>query len=422
MSTLRRARNLRMGVAVPIKNMKYRLGTSFNTTLSADGPTWDGGSSTWVLFTYITSPAALTQIFLSKKDQVLLGPSTHPDNPGGREIVLVDSTTYPGTIHILDEPAFLYLEDDPVSGVGERLAGSWDPSSDDVNVVSPVGIRDEAYGSELVDAGVYDQYRNRVRIEPGQYLEQNLGNILLSDTQYLFGCFYKMTGFDSNGPGLAVSVYDLSGLGTPDQFISQYVRRRTEGTVTDWTFFLSSTLEDQAVFTRDGTNGVTSGTPEVCVVRFPAAGGGSGNNRTWVESDMPFLCHAQRTSGYRAGIFTFDHLPVLGSVQWSWINNVKQIRLANGELREYDPTGGGGRVRKHTFRCQFENTSSDFFDNVNTLQHWQEEGNDLVLVTGEQYYGGSLPPVLVGRMTTKQVNKKSWALGLRSFSFTFTET
>ncbi len=416
MSNLNQARNMRLGVAVPIKNMKYRFGTIFDTVLNADGPT-DGGGD-WYFTVDPTIPASLSQIFLSDKDRLLLGPSTHSDNPGAREIVTVSSTTYPSTIHVDDEPTYLYLDGDRVSGVGERLPGNWDPSDDNVSVVSPAGLRDQAYGSEAVDGGVYDQFRCRVRLASGEYLRQDLGNLLLPSTQYLFGCFYKVTSYDTNGPNLAVLIHD-DAAGT-NAVISETIHYRSGGQVNDWTFFLSDTQEGDPTFTAS-SKGVTSSAPDGCWLRIPWAHSGNPGDNTWFELDMPFLCHAQRTSDFRAGIYTFDHLPVLGSGKWSWTDGIRQVRLANGELREYDPTGGGGRIRKYTFSCRFENTSADFFDQITTLQRWQEEGNDLVLVTGEQYYGGSLPPVLVGRMSTKQVDRQHWALGLRSFTFTFTE-
>lgn len=417
MSNPNQARNLRLGVSVPVKNMKYRSGTIFDTTLNADGPTFSGAD--WRFTVDPVYPASISQIFLPGKDRLLLGPSTHTDNPGAREIVTVSSTNYPSTIIIADEPTYLYLEDDRISGVGERIPGSWDPSDDDVSIVSPVGIRDEAYGSEAVDGGVYDQFRNRVRLAQGEYFRQNLGNVLLPSTQYLFGCFYKVTSFDTAGPNLAVLVHDDAA--GSNAIISETIHYRSAGQQNDWTFFLSSTQEGDATFVGS-SEGVTSSAPDGCWLRIPWGTGGSAGQNTWFETDMPFLCHAQRTSGFRAGIYTFDHLPVLGSGKWSWADNIRQIRLANGELREYDPTGGGGRIRKYTFSCRFENTSADFFDQITTLQRWQEEGNDLVLVTGEQYYGGSIPPVLVGRLSIKQMDRAHWALGLRSFTFNFTET
>jgi len=412
-----------MGVAVPFSNYKYREGTQLETTLASDGPTYNGVSLDWVFTIVPPSGASINQIILSAKDQILLGPSTHPDNPGAREIVTVNSTTYPSVLHVTDQPTYLYLTGDPITGVGTRLAGNWEPSTDDVFDVTPDGIRDTAYGATLIDAGVYDQYRNRIRLQSGTYLDQAIGEeCLLANTQYLFGCFYKFPAYDVGGPDLGVAVYDAAACGTGDQIISQKIHYRSAGAQTTWKMFLSTTLEDSSTFTKDGWRGVTGSSSTDCVIRFPLAHGGTTGANSWYETDMPFLCHAQRTDDFRAGIYTFTNYPVLGSTQWSWEDQIRSIRLANGELREYDPTGGGGRIRKHTYQCQFENVDATFFDNLIALQRWQEEGNNLVLITGEQYYGGSIPPVLIGKMKTGQVGKRSWALGLRSFTFTFTET
>ena len=420
MSNLNSARYLALGVAVPIMNNKYRIGTTIITVLANDGPTFPG--PTWIFVVDPTTPAAINQTLISGKDKLLIGPSTHVDNPGAREIITVDSTTYPGTIHTATEPSFLYMAGDPVSGVGNLLGGNWAPSTDIAIPagITPVGIRDEDYGEDAVSGGVYDPYRGYVKLGINAYLEQDLGNLLLPDTQYLFGCFYQAPAHDVGGPNIRVRVYDGTGLGATDLFINQTIYATTSADVTSWTLFTSATLEDLA-FSKDYINGVTGSAPTACILRFPAAQGGSSGG-TWIATDAPFLCHAQRTTAYRAGIFTFDCFPVLGSTRWTWINKMRQIRLANDGLREYDPTGGAGRFRKHAFQCQFENVSSDFFDNLMILQQWQEEGNDLVLLTGEQYYGATIPPVVVGKMTMKTVDKSSWALGLRSFTFSFEET
>ena len=427
MSNTNAAVYMALGVAVPLRNVKYRQGTTLNTELASDGPTGPvvvDSVNNWYIS--VTSPtvASLNQTFRSTKDQVLIGPSTHPDNPGGREIVLVNSTTdASGRIYTITEPTYLYLAGDPVSGVGEKLAGSWDPSTTAFDDLIPLGITDTAYGEDAVIGGVYDSYRNYLVVEADTYLQQELAtDALLSNTQYLFGCFYQMPIKDSSSPDYYVSIYDQSGLAASDRFLHQVLHRGSQGALSDWTMFTSETLPSTSIFARDGVNGVTGSAPSACVIRFPYGIGGGATLRSYCMSDMPFLCHAQRTTAYKDGIYNFDHFPVLNSSTWSWVDSIRQVRLANGELREFDTTGGGGRTRKHTFSCRFENTSSEFYDNINSLHKWQEEGNELVLLTGEQYYGKTLPPILVGKMATKRVDKGSWALGLRSFTFTFNET
>ena len=397
------SKRLWIGVAVPIKNQKYHRGTQVITEFDSDH--------------VVVSPVITLESLLHYSieqvwhvgAQLLLGPSSHSDNPGAREITEISSVDSDSQVTATGDILFKYKEGDPISGVGNLLPMGWLPSSVDPDEIAPLGIRDTEYGNTAVSGGVYDNYRFYCSGTENFEMTQRVYDLLLPQTQYRFGVFYKAD-FDATGPDFNVSITDGAG-----EFYTETIRSRAEGNMATWTFHVSH----KASAFVPGTEGITSTAVDYCDIKLPLFDNGVGKTRVWL--DAPFLAHAQRTSAYLEGLYEFPEYPVLGSLAWNWTTFIQERRLANGELREFDPTGGGGRTKKHTLSCQFENVSADFFDTLNIFLQWQNEGNDLVLITGEQFYGASLPPVVIGRMRLTQVSKASWALGLRSFNFTFTE-
>lgn len=416
---------MQLGVSVPIKNHKYRLGTRWTNALSSTGPQGTPGNYYFVSETDSFTPVWPRQCFENSISRILVGPSTNTANLGAREILTVASVTHPNQIYVVEDPQFQYNIGDPLSGIGERMPGGWQLASDDSNgpswtEVLPGGIRDKGYGADPLDRGVYDAYRFKLQINDSnnQHVEQSFQDgAFLASTQYLLGFYYKIT-FPASASGPAFYA-QLSVGGT--NIINEQVREQADGDVLTWTYWDSRTSADAGSFSV-GVNGVTTATPTTpLILRLPKPVGGSANNNT-IELDSPFICHAQGTDDYLSGIYTFDELPAYGSMVWTPRTFVQQTTLASGDKVSYDPTGGGGRIRKWTLTCTFENVNASFYDQLMILQEWQDEGNDLVLITNEEQHGSSLPVVLVGRMSHAPVGRKHWDMSQRSFQFDFVES
>ena len=417
-------RYMQLGVSVPIRNRKYRFGTSWTNTLSVAGPQGAPGSKYFTSQAASFTPVWPRQCFENTISKILVGPSTNPANLSAREILTVSSVVHPNQINVIENPQFLYAIGDPISGLGDRMPGGWQLYSDagtPTHVeIEPQGIRDKSFGASQVLRGVYDAFHFRLDINDSdnQHVEQRFdAGAFLGNTQYLLGFFYKIVFPPSAGPEFHVQ---LSMSGTTN-IINEVVRLQVGGDVTNWTYWRSTTSEDVGSFAT-GVNGVSVENPTTpLVLRLPKPVGGIPNDFTlWLDS--PFICHAQGTDGYLAGIYTFEELPAYQSGNWAFRTFVREAELANGDLISYDPTGGGGRIRKWTFTCRFVNISDAFLSQLLILQEWQDEGNDLVLVTNEERHGVSFPVAMVGRMELSGIGREHWDLTQRSFTFTFNET
>lgn len=418
---------LQMGVAVPLKNTKFRYGTTIRRVLSTSGPTKPGEYWQFVI-TEVTP--YLAQV-MSAGEHLLVGPSTHSDYKGLVETFEIASIETGGIINVVGTPAYSYLAGDPVTMTGDLLASNWTPSSNDTTKVQPSGIRDDSWGIQARRTGTYDEFFQQVTLERDQYLYQRIpAKYFLPSTQYIFGCFYQVSFLDPDSPTMTIALkMDLNNSSGNQGVIGQTLRRPSDGSVSTWTHIQTSTksqAQTEDAFEFDPINpggGVTPDPVSEAEIRWPQCSGGAltVGKRTVIRTDCPYLCHAQLTEDYREGIYTFREDPVLGSRAWEVRGSEIEIELANSDTIQMDATGNMGRRRKHTFSCDFENVKDSFLMNLQRFMEWQRKGNLLVLITQEHNYSSAHPPVLIGRMALTRSQPRHWDLARRSFSLTFNE-
>ena len=111
-----------MGVAVPIRNHKFRYGTYKSSAL--EGDVTSGASSV----TIETTDPTIGNI-AQRGDNMVLGPSTNTSYTGKSETVGIESIVG-NVITLKSTTSYAYDDDDPIRVYGTRLAGGWTPNTD----------------------------------------------------------------------------------------------------------------------------------------------------------------------------------------------------------------------------------------------------------------------------------------------------
>jgi len=137
--------------------------------------------------------------------------------------------------------------------------------------------------------------------------------------------------------------------------------------------------------------------------------------------DNVFLMHARDTTDENLGILTFDWLPDFGSVSWNKDIDRKIIRDGLNTEHFFDPTGRQGRHSRHVFNCKFSQAPLSLYENLETLDWWQNQGHSLVFIHNDARFGNRFPPSLTGKMFLTGYTRNHWDTRRCSFSFKFVE-
>lgn len=124
------------------------------------------------------------------------------------------------------------------------------------------------------------------------------------------------------------------------------------------------------------------------------------------------LTHAKGTDDTAAGVYTFDDIPIKGSLDYGYYSGRRKISLANNTNAFSDASGG--RVR-WWISCAFTYVPQGLYDNLLTLLGQLQGRAQLALFTGIT----DLPPVIVGELTISALRKASSNLDTRVFNINF---
>ncbi len=346
-------------------------------------------------------------------NKIRLGSSSHTLNIGASEEVEISSiseasNTY--TLNLNDTITYYYAPDDDVSGLSKHYPDGWEFSGDATITLYPLCrlLDADTTSSYETHIAADDFYSFKIRIvtasESTINFRQTLAtNLLLPLTYYRIGGIYKMKW----GTGIATSsinlrLYDVAFSGT---VISQeIIYNGSPNQPTTWTLFNSVV-------------GQTITNPEDCVIQFHVYNNvGTGDCLLYMDS---FYCeHAKNTDGDTSAVYTFTEYPVFKSESWVYEEFEQALEQKDGTLKYFNTTG---RVaNKWTYSCRFEQVTETFFKNLETLLHWQREGSYLILHTAETV-GNYLPPILMGKMTIKNIRQSTFDMAKKDFTFIFEE-
>ncbi len=244
-----------MAVALPIKNYKFREGTTISSTLSSSVSL--GASSITVSQ---TSPSLA--LIVKKGDIVSIGPSTNDSYDGKSEnavITNVDASVHSGNplssgylstpvlsvILTLNAPlSYVYSSGDSVKIYGTRLAGGWTVySSDSRELIQPQTIKPYTGGYSGGKVDNYAQYL-KFRFDTAEGIDASNrkhgnfkyeftnGNPFIPHANYRFGAIVKAQAMNySNGLSLGLKVYD----GNQFLYDKWFPLSSYENTIQDWT-------------------------------------------------------------------------------------------------------------------------------------------------------------------------------------------
>jgi len=426
---------LKLGVMVPMKNHTFMKGTAFDTTCTAADISRGAVSAICLSQT----PSLLAS--LNKGDFIKLGVSTNDTNLRATEELMVSKTTSDDAsitninFDSSNSALFAYDRPDRVSGVGNYFPDNWTaptatvinafdgdvyyiPKLDGLNLPDysdVVSGTDKSNLESFTTYGVDDYYCSKIALFKAagwssadlDILRYTFGvGDILTSTYYRAGVFYRYKVYNNTGyqPILGTITFNDGNSSLIGEY---YFGKNFDYEETEWLLHVSSPVQTNSSLTTAGYINFNilfiAGSPSKLLHNLDCV---------WVE-------HAKWTDDDTKGVYTFTEHPAIGSQNWNFTEFRQKSKTASGEMR-YGQKDGRKRAR-YEFSCRFEDVSSDFWKNLLILQQWGKLGYKLVFHTSE-VFDSRVPPILVGRVILKNIQKNSWSTDLKSFTFSFIES
>ena len=466
--------NYQFGVAIEIKNHKFRRPTLFVSTVNSISIATD--------FALINNPFENSNKIIQVGDK--LNASNSSDQAENKTIVAV---TDPGggqgatltRIQVDSNFSLTYAALDPVIIKGTRLAGGWIRNDNlgtgvETNLVEPVSIKPNGGGAS-------DDYAQEYRAGSTSALvsgivnglQQNLTpNKLQEFAYYRTGCQLKIDIDNISGSALfSMLLKDATSTITMET-------QRTD--LLSWTRFVSSsgrfvrkagsspslqcqlftvTLPDNIIASVDDIflEHAFGTTPAASVKSFINAGGGqfqitiygeigTGANQfdvitgdeiavddrtnfnllivsaasgsvvtaTSFDGSASAIAADSRIQKKNNGFFTLADTPVQESISYDKVRTDRFSQLSDGSLKNFDPMSEGHKGERWRFSCRFLGISQAIFDGLQKLLRHQQNGS---LINFHPFID-DLPHVLSGKMFITNY-KKAFLFDLPSHDFTF---
>jgi len=318
-------------------------------------------------------------------DTLSLGPSSHSDNSGATEQVIITSISgY--TIGVSPSTTYRYSDDDSIMGVGSVFVGEWghgDSNAADLsgNLTNSIGVGvDDDYALYITKTAstgnlyIYTVWQTGEARQP--YYEYNT---------YYFWSFYAKASALSGTIQMNNSNLNASAIKT----ISQ-----------------TANFTEYADVKLSSTTTIKS--PNIYLYMTSAS------TCTDLAIDHFTCCHAKGSTDSASGIYTFAELADLGSIRWKRLDKSLYTKFGRNSLIGNRSSGDNP---KYSVSARFTNVSQAFVDELRNFMNWQDAGNLLCLKTSLN----TLPPYLVGRMSIGSTTKKLWDLSTGSFNLIFEE-
>lgn len=399
----------KLGVGVWFPN--YRMGepSSIGSTLLSAVA---AGATTFTGVWAITTGGGYLRHYFRRGDIITLGPSTHANNRGMTEEVVVNSASESDNSNLITVDSAIandYAAGDPWHGIGSAIPSGWTGSL----LSSGTAIQIATLGHN--NGGVVDPYSlELVNLPPfGSYLytHPKMGPPPDPLVKYFFSCHARYRGpFPVSTAGDSFELYFYAGYDSGDHgargrlFIGSSQSANYTGTA--WQEFSGTT----------GLSGDTYSPGEAIVgshtCYFQVRTGN--NNDQQYQIDCVVACHAEGTTDASSGICTLTEYPRVDSVRSSDRNADTHVMDLGQGMHMNSP---GGAIKKHVINARFDHVSQATFDNLKVLLAWQRRGRFLLLKPSLD----GVPPYLYGRLDVPNMPKNHWDLSRRSLDFQFTE-
>lgn len=437
-----------MGIAAPIKNPYFRYGMEFGTTF--DTPATAGANS----FT-IDAPTPFTSFthldkLMGTGDKLIFGPSNDADNLKAKEELTISTVENYGagdahTVTTSSNSLFDYSVLDQVTGLSSFVPAGWVVmanaliNTNDIFFKRLYTFPEDNFGATIktIDQGVVGDECLKMTIQPRTSVDQMHYGIwhnidsddIIANTYYRMGIFarLKWTGTFPGGAHAFGMVAldedtDFEGTKSSSPLMTSDMAFQSAGDVINWTEYTSSAFEISSI-----TNNFCRISIGLGLATSPA--GFVPNLK--VHCQLPFLEHCKGTSADTSdlptgqtnrAVYTFTELPVLGSVQFTKEEFETDVKLIDGSIKTFNPTGR--RTPRWLMQCNFENVDIGFFQDLSILLGHQRAGRRLIFHTKETVGANpsSLPPIMIGKIYIDRVRQNLWDRTKLSFAFKFSET
>jgi len=357
----------KFGVSYPLLNRSFRYPnykslTILNTVTSGDTITLSSlhMSNNW-------RPGYFLRNYY---DFVTIGPSTHTNNVGAVETLMVkNASTTANTIQFISNLTYDYFGGDPITWVGTNFPGGWDVGNEGGYFTAmPIAIGEGVRDKSAIKVSVNTTWSYPTIFRMGDY-NSTLADILPlpePGVRYYVGCYYKVA--TSNGAGDVILRFD-------NCFTSNI--QLTLGTSTSWTSL--------------STVGIAKAITSITVPTIYFSFATNCATVTDMYLDEIWMCHAEGTSTSTLGYIGISQ-PDLGSIIWRTRERKSGVILDNGSMSVEKSFGFFDK--KYTLRAKFSNLSNTEINNLIKLMQWQKKGNAICIETGVEDF----PPWLVGIM------------------------
>ncbi len=429
------SRYLKLGVAVPMKNHSFMKGTAFDSECTVLDPGRGDNA-----IAYISQTPTLFAT-LNKGDMIKIGASTNDSNLRATEELMVSKVVQDNdsfgiiSLDSTNSVLFHYSKPDKISGVGNYFPDSWSaptasvinafggdifyiPKLDGLNLPDysdMVSGADKTNLETFTTYGIDDYYCSKILMRKSSgtgsvdVLRYNFGiGDILESTYYRIGFFYRYKIYNQQqSPGIVrgkTQFHDGSSLLTD----STYFSKSSNYEESDWRLYVGDTVQTASSLSSAGY-----------ILFNLKLTGGISLPRLLHNIDCVWVEHAKWTDDDTDGVYTFTEHPALGTQTWNFEEFRQVSRLAIGTNR-YGQKDGRKRPRWR-FSCRFEDVGSTFWKNLLILQQWGKLGYKIVFHTSEEF-SYRVPPVIMGKIKLKNIQKNSWANEVKSFTFMFEES
>ena len=395
-----------LGVNIPVANNDFK---EVNRILFFKATVTSGAALVLASDTSATDiDATVNPYVLNPSMTIILGPSTHVNNPGAtEEITILTAAVVTGVTTVTATAAlkYDYMAADPMTI--RSLPKSWTMVTETQTTGRQVSVEEGyKFGAD-----------NKINFGVGngsKIIRTNAGGGAGADTHKIVspltginsvrtgayshirnGFYYKETGVNGFSK---ISLKEYSSAGSLLATKSPAVL----ASASSWTAF-------SAVWTTAGMAANTSQLAVYVDIQQPS----SASTNLWTT--LHTIEHAQDTDDESSGYYTFDDIADKGSFDYGYILAGAKISLVNG-------TTTYGQPQSNTVRwfitCFFGQASDALYQNLMVMNEHQRHGNDLVLRTGIE----DIPPVLIGRQTVTALKKHRADLTYRNVQYAFETT
>jgi len=390
--------NWKFGVEIPFKNWNF---TEFDQKVFfaaavTSGSTFDPEDEDGTAVDLQTLQFRLND---SVGDLLVLGPSTHANNPGVTETVVISTiaNSTPFAIVTVSSIQFDYEEGDDITI--RSVPRGW--TFETTQLAGKAISRDTAslFGASSPNGKVNRPQKFSVQIDrtdnggsnDNHALSQISGlNTFLSDN---FSHFAVHTVHKNTGSGGDINLE-----------IQQYNADLSSGSKNN------TDLADSATYTQESNAFAIVANKSRLEIALRVQPSTSES----VNLDMFCASHAQGTDDETSGIWTEDTQSDQGSIRYDYITMGKNIALANNTMVRHDQAGGR---RRYFVTSTYTDVVQSVYDNFMILQQFNDEGGNIVFMA----FINDLPQIMIGKIRVSAFNKQEWDYGRASFSFRFEE-